>query len=220
MPKNNNLKNIFILVLLCYVFFMLGNGIISLSIPDEVFYAQTAKEMGQRGSWMTPYMFGQPQFEKPIFLYWLLRVGFLIFGMTNFAARFFPAVFGGIGVLALYFLGLLGFRDQKKAFLAALILLSCGLYVGLARTVFTDMIFAVFIELALIAFYWGYAFREKKTLGLLLFYVFAALAVLAKGPLGFLIPAGAIALFLLIRKEIKFLFCKAGFWGLLIFFLL
>ena len=219
MSGNSNSRNLVILILLCYVFFMLGNGIISLSIPDEVFYAQTAREMAQRNSWMTPYMFAQPQFEKPVFIYWLLRIAFLIFGVTSFSARFFPALFGAIGVIAVYLLGLFGLRDQKKAFLAALLLLSCGLYVGLARTVFTDMVFAVFIQLSLTAFWWGYAFRDKKTPALLLFYGFSALAVLTKGPLGFLIPAAAV-LFLLIRKELKFLFCPAGLWGLVIFALL
>jgi len=29
--------------------------------------------MIQHNTWMTPYLFGQPQFEKPIFLYWMLR---------------------------------------------------------------------------------------------------------------------------------------------------
>ena len=56
-------KHIFILIVLSYFFFIFGNGIFSLTNPDEVFYAQTAKEMMERNSWMTPYIFGQPQFE-------------------------------------------------------------------------------------------------------------------------------------------------------------
>lgn len=88
--RDKRFKQILILIILSYFFFMLGNGMISLTGPDEVFYAQTAKEMIQHNSWMTPYLFNQPQFEKPIFLYWLLRIAFMLFGISSFAARFFP----------------------------------------------------------------------------------------------------------------------------------
>ena len=121
---HKNTKHIFILVVLAYFFFMFGNGVVSLTNPDEVFYAQTAKEMAKHSSWLTPYLFDAPNFEKPILLYWLLRFGFILFGVSSFAARFFPAVFATIGVIAVYFLGLVGFKDEKKAFLASLILSS------------------------------------------------------------------------------------------------
>ena len=206
MGNNRSLKHIIILVILGYFCFMLGNGIISLTIPDEVFYAQIAKEMIKLHSWMTPYMFGQPQFEKPILLYWLLKIAFMIFGLTSFAARFFPALFGMIGVLATYFLGVWGFKDQKKALISAIVLMTSGLYLGLARTVFTDLIFSVFILLSLLSFYRGYSSVKRKGGGVLLFFVFAALAVLSKGPLGVIIPLLTVIIFLLIKRDLKFLF--------------
>jgi len=212
-----NLKHILFLLALSYVFFMLGNGILSLTNPDEVFYAQTAKEMIQQKSWMTPYLFGAPQFEKPILLYLFLRTGFIIFGISSFGARFFPALFGTLGVIAVYFFSLLGFKSEKKAFISALILMSCGLYIGLARTVFTDMIFSIFILFSLLFFYWGYACQAKKDLGILLFFIFSGLAVLTKGPLGFFIPFLIVSVFLLIKRQIKFLFCKYSFLGVFIF---
>lgn len=217
MKNNKYIKHIVILAVLSYFCFMFGNGLLSLTIPDEVFYAQTAKEMAQRHSWMTPYLFGQPQFEKPVFLYWLLRLGFIIFGINSFAARFFPALFGMIGVIAVYLLGRIGFKDPQKSFVSAIVLMTCGLYIGLARTVFTDLIFSVLILLSLLSFYWGYAFKNKKGPGLLLFFVFAALATLTKGPLGLLIPFLSATLFLLIKKDSKFLFNRYLLWGLLFF---
>ena len=202
MFKDIRVRHSLLLLVLSYFFFMLGNGILSLTMPDEVFYAQTAKEMVSHGTWMTPYLFGQPQFEKPILLYWLLRIGFIMFGVTSFAARFFPAVFASIGVLATYWLGLAGFKDEKKAFLSALLLMSCGLYIGLARTVFTDMIFSVCILLSMASFYWGYASGRKRA-GMVTFFFFAGLAVLAKGPLGLIIPLTAILIFLFLKRDLK-----------------
>ncbi len=210
-------RHVLILIFLSYALFMLGNSLLSLTNPDEVFYSQTAKEMISHHSWLTPYLFDKPQFEKPIFLYWLMRVGFIIFGIGSFGARFFPALFAVFGVIAVYFLTGLGFKDDKKAFMSALILMSAGFYVGMARTVFTDMIFTVFILLSLLSFFWGYVCREKRTPGLMLFFIFSGLAILTKGPIGFFIPALTIILFLLIKKDLKFLLCRCTFWGFIVF---
>ncbi len=215
-----NLKYIIILFILSYFFLMLGNGLLSLTSPDEVFYAQTAKEMIQHNSWLTPYLFGQPQFEKPIFLYWLLRVAFGLFGISSFAARLFPAVFACFGVIAVYFLSLIGLKNEKKAFISSLIILSSGLYIGMARTLFTDLIFSIFILFALLAFYGGYSDKNKKGKGLVLFFIFSALAVLTKGPLGLFIPILIILLFLFIRKDSAFLFNKYSLWGFIAFALI
>jgi len=220
MENNKYLKHILILCVLSYFCFMFRNGLVSLSAPDEVFYAQTAKEMLKNHSWMTAYLFGQPQFEKPIFVYWLLKLGFMIFGINSFAARFFPALFGIIGIVAVYLLGRIGFKDKQKAFISAVVLMTSGLYVGLARTVFTDLIFSIFILLSLLSFYWGYSFKDKKGPGILLFFVFSAFAVLSKGPLGLIIPFLTIIMFLFIKKDIKFLFNNYLIWGLLIFSLI
>ncbi|MCX5714311.1 MAG: glycosyltransferase family 39 protein, partial [Candidatus Omnitrophica bacterium] len=218
--KQSDIKYILILLGLSYLFFMLGSGGLALTNPDEVFYTQTAREMISHHSWLTPYLFGQPQFEKPILLYIFLRIAYLIFGISSFSARFFPALFAGVGIVSVYFLALLGFEDRKKAFLSGLLLASSGLYIGLARTVFTDLIFSVFIVLALNLFYLAYIDKKKEGIGILLFFVFSGLAVLTKGPLGLLIPLLIIFLFLFFKREVKFLISPYFFWGALIFALL
>ena len=213
----NKFVQVLILAGLAYLFLMFGNGSLSLTNPDEVFYTQTAKEMINHKTWMTPYLFDAPQFEKPIFLYWLMRVSIGIFGLTPFAARFPCAFVAILGAVAVYLLTLIGFKSDKKAFLSGLILISSGFYIGLARSVFTDMIFSVFILFALLAFYWGYSYRPRKGWGIVLFFASSALAVLAKGPLGIIIPLAIVSVFLFIKKDLKFLLCKYSLWGLLAF---
>ena len=61
---------------------------LSLTDPDEVFYSQTAKEMMQQSSYVTPLIFGHPQYEKPPLFYWLLIAAFKMAGVTRAAARF------------------------------------------------------------------------------------------------------------------------------------
>jgi len=173
--------------------------------------------MIRHNSWLTQYLFDEPQFEKPVFTSWLLRLGFMLFGVSNFSARFFPALFAILGVIAVYLLGVLGYRDDRKAFISALILMSSGLYIGLARSLFTDMIFTVLILLALVSFFWAHCCRKRKSFGIILFFVFCGIAVLTKGPLGLLIPALTVAFFLLIKNDLKFIWCPGFFWGVIIF---
>ncbi len=214
------MRHLVILLFLGIVIFFAGNNVLPLTNPDEVFYAGTAKEMAVQGTWSTPYIFDQPQFEKPILTYDLIRAGYLMFGQTPFAARFFPALFAWMGMLAVYFLGRLVYADERKAFMGAFVLMTSALYIGLAKTVFTDMIFSVFILLSLAAFYAGYHDRTRKSASLVLFHIFAALAVLTKGPLGYAIPLAIVLIFLFIKGEQKFIWSKAFLTGFLLMLLI
>ena len=191
--------------MICGALFLFGNNLFSLTDPDEVFYSLTAKEMAAKNEWMTPLIFGQPQFEKPPLTFWLLEISFKTWGESPFSARFFPAVFATLGVMAVYFLGLMGFKDERKAFLSALVLASSAFYAGMGKTVFTDMIFTVFILCALAMFMLSFTDRRRQGIGIIGFYVFCALAVLTKGPLGLAVPQLAVILFLLYQRQINFL---------------
>ena len=199
------LKRISILFLICYALFLFGNDLFSLTDPDEVFYSLTAHEMAAKNEWMTPLIFGQPQFEKPPLTYWLLETAFKTWGESPFTARFFPAVFASLGVLAVYFLGLMGFKDERKAFLSAVVLATSAFFAGMGKTVFTDMIFSVFILCAFTMFVLGFTDRRRQGIAFIGFYVFSALATLTKSPLGLVIPQLAVILFLLYQRQINFL---------------
>jgi 4-amino-4-deoxy-L-arabinose transferase-like glycosyltransferase len=199
------LKRISILFLICYALFLFGNDLFSLSDPDEVFYSLTAHEMAAKNEWMTPLIFGQPQFEKPPLTYWLLETAFKTWGESPFTARFFPAVFATMGVLAVYFLGLMGFKDERKAFLSAVVLATSAFFAGMGKTVFTDMIFSVFILCAMTMFVLGFTDQYRRGISFIGFYVFCALATLTKGPLGLLIPQMTVILFLWYQRQINFL---------------
>lgn len=83
------LQRIAILFLICCALFLFGNNLFSLTDPDEVFYSMTAREMAAKNEWVTPFIFGQPQFEKPVLTFWLIAIAFKAWGQTAFAARFF-----------------------------------------------------------------------------------------------------------------------------------
>ena len=203
-----------------FVFLMLGNDAISLTHPDEIFYAQTAKEMLARQSWMTPYIFDEPQFEKPIFFYWLLMISMKFFGTGPFAARFPPAFFGLIGIGIVYWMAWLLFRNKRTAFLAGLVLTTSCMYLALSRAILTDMVFSIWEVVVLAFFYLAYSEPRHKSLGVIASMGFTGIAVLTKGLLGICFPWTAIVAFLWYKKDLKFLKCPASFIGLILFSLL
>src|SRR5437868_11712955 len=67
--------------------------------PDEPRYAQVAREMLERGDWITPTLGGFDWFEKPALFYWLEIISYRLFGVNEFAARVGSALFG-LGTIA------------------------------------------------------------------------------------------------------------------------
>lgn len=208
---------IFILILVSYCLLMFGNGIVSLTHPDEVFYVQTAKEMIAKNSWLTPYIFDEPQFEKPIFFFWLLAAGIKWFGMSAFVARFWPAFFGMLGVVTTYWVSWMLFEKKRISFLSGLILSTSFIYIALSRAILTDMVFSILVLISLAFFYYGYRYQHRKNFGIVMSFVFSGIAVLAKGLLGVCFPSAIILGFLLVNKDIKFLKCRALLLGIFLF---
>lgn len=193
-------KHIIILLLVASFLFLFGLGKMALTDPDESFYAQTSKEMLEAGDWMTPRIFGKPQFEKPILYYWLTLSSFKIFGVNEFAARFPSAVFAIAGILCIYLIGRAIF-SPLCGFLSGLIMSTSGLYLSLARGCITDIVLTVCIAFCFLFFILGW--QKKKKYYFLLASVSAALAVLTKGPIGLFIPGLVILLYLVTGSRWK-----------------
>lgn len=196
-----------------YLFFM-GSGRMALTDPDETFYAQTAKEMLERNEWSTPYLYGKPQFEKPILFYWLLEASFKVFGVNEFAARMPSALFALIGLVAIYFLGSLLFNRRAGLF-SAIALATSVEYIVLSRACVTDMVLFTLMCLGALFFCYGYL-RGKRRYYLLSSAAFA-LATLTKGPIAILLPLAAIALCLLLAKDLKAIGKMPIVWSIITF---
>ncbi|MBN2453125.1 MAG: glycosyltransferase family 39 protein [Candidatus Omnitrophica bacterium] len=188
------------LVLLCGYIFFFQLGKLALTDPDETFYAQTAKEMTLRNEWITPYLYGKPQFEKPILFYWLVEASFKAFGVNEFSARLPSAIFGTIGVIAVFFLGSLLF-NRTAGFLSALILATNIEYVILSRACITDMVLFVLLLLSALFFLCGYI--KKKGYFYLLSSLTIALVTLTKGPIYPALFGFAAILSLLLAGDLK-----------------
>lgn len=100
-----------------------GNGSLLITDSVESNYALTAKEMVLSGDWLSPQIYGHYWYDKPIFFYWLTALAYKMFGFTEFASRFFPALFG-LGSVALLAWGGSKLENVRSGFISALVLLS------------------------------------------------------------------------------------------------
>jgi 4-amino-4-deoxy-L-arabinose transferase-like glycosyltransferase len=193
----------FILVLMALSFLLFGSslGKMGLMDPDEPFYSLTAKEMLQRGDPSTPFMFDQPQFEKPILFYWVLYYSFKYLGVNEAAARIGPCIAGVLTVLLTYVWGLTLFRRRSVAFMAAAGLALSGQFIVLSRIVLTDIFLCLFVTGALCSFSLGYRYERHRRFFWNVLFIFCGLGVLTKGPLGIMLPFFGITTFLLVAGE-------------------
>jgi len=207
-------KWIFWLAAIVLLFFMNGDLLITDSVESN--YAQTAKEMLLSGDWISPQIYGTYWFDKPIMSYWLIALGFKIFGINEFGARFFPSLSGLAGLWLTVWLGK-KIYSERVGYLAGAILLTSVQFFTISKSVLTDGMLFFFFNAALAFFYLGYSTEKKNYYyGT---YVFAALATLTKGPIGFLLPGLIIVLFLIWERNWRCLGHAKLITGTILFFL-
>ena len=175
-----------------------GNGSLLVTDSVESNYALTAKEMVLSGDWLSPQIYGHYWSDKPIFFYWLTALAYKIFGFTEFASRFFPALFG-LGGLALVAWGGSKLNNERSGFCSALVLLSSVEFFLISKSVITDAVLFFFFSATLLFFYLGY--RDGKASYWYIMYAAAGFSVLTKGPIGVLLPGLIITLFLLWQRD-------------------
>jgi 4-amino-4-deoxy-L-arabinose transferase-like glycosyltransferase len=214
--RKGDYRSILVLCALCLVvlFFQLGDR--PLWDVDEGMHAATSKDMVLTGDWVTTRVNGENFYDKTVLFNWFAAISFLVFGFTELAARLPAAVLGLATVLVSYALGRRLF-SSRVGFLGGVVLVTSPLFIVLSRTVMHDISLAFFISLALYFFYIAYDNQRHRRIHLLLCYAAMGFAVLAKGPIGLLLPGMIIGLFLLLRGRLNFLKEMALGWGALIF---
>lgn len=176
-------------------------GKFPLMEPDEGRYSEIPREMLERGDFVTPMLNYVKYFEKPPLHYWLNALSMSIFGETEFATRFPGALCGLLTVLFTYHVGRKLF-GRREGLMAALILGSSTGFLMQGRMNLTDMTLTFCMSVSIGCFLLASRTDERnKGLYYYLFYLFAALAVLAKGLIGVVLPGGVIFLYLLICRR-------------------
>ncbi len=213
--------------LICAIAFFVGLASVGLIDETEPLFAEASRQMTVTGDWVTPYFNGVTRFDKPPLVYWMMAIGFQIFGVGEWAVRLPSALAASALVgMGFYTLRRFGFSrpelatavtgemngsgpqrsrlSQRNLFWSAIIgsavmALNPETIVW-ARSGVSDMLLSGCMGIALFSFFLGYAqpeFPARQRNWYLTAYVFLGLAVLTKGPVGVVLPGLIVCAFLL-----------------------
>ena len=192
--------------------------------PDEPRYVWIGRAMAETGDWVTPRLYGQPWFEKPVLYYWVSTIGFRMNLPAEWAARLPSAFAAAVAAIAIGWLGWKhygGGDDWWRApwLLAPTMFCTSVAGIGFARAATPDMLFAASITLAMagaasvlrqsgaLHAHSAPALGQQRDLAVLaLFGAFLGLGVLAKGPAAVIVAGGALAIWALATNK-----WRAGF---------
>ncbi|MGB0909331.1 MAG: ArnT family glycosyltransferase [Nitrospirales bacterium] len=198
--KSIFLRDLILLLALSSLMLLVGLGDIGLTDRDEGSNAEAAREMLETGDWISPTLNYEPRFAKPAFVYWIISVSYAVLGVNEFSARFPSALFG-IGLILLQYSFLARFGGARIALFGSLILLLNLEMIGISRMVLTDPELVFFTTLATYGFWLGMESEQRKHLYFLGFYIGMGGGMLAKGPVGIIIPLLAVVPYLTITKQ-------------------
>lgn len=196
-------------------------GSTALWDEDEAFFATAAAEMHRHNDWVVPTFNEELFAHKPPFMYWMMRIGYSLFGLNELGARFGSAVFGILTAVLVYHIGRILF-GRRAGLWSSLSLSTCLMWNVVTRAATADAYLVCFIAAALLVyvndvFGTGLIHRtgipatepDRSTGAILerwlparwstfvVLYGLMGLAVLVKGPIGVLLPGATIGLFVL-----------------------
>ncbi len=160
--------------------------------PDEARFALVAKEM-REGHWLVPYRQGEFYTHKPPLMFWLTNLSSLFTGgqIGNVAPRI-PSFLGAI--LALWAASRLATRwfSAQAGWITVFLQSTTFLFWQKGGFGQIDMLLCGLSMTVLYFFFSACDSTEGGARQLFFGYVFTGLAVLAKGPVGFLVPWGIL----------------------------
>lgn len=193
---------IFLILATLYLCYFHELGAVGLVGPDEPRYASIARDMAQSADWVTPKLYGQPWFEKPVLYYWGAAVSFRRFGASDAAARLPSAFCALLATLSLAWLARKLYGAETANLLLVLLPATVGM-IGFSHAAATDMPFSGMLTVAMV---FAATIVRLTTdgnspilprtpwLSLIFFGFFLGLAVLAKGPAAILISGCSVLL--------------------------
>jgi len=196
------------LLLICWLAFFHQLGRLGLMDKTEALFVEVGHQMLLRGDWITPWWNGQHFFDYPVWGYWMVALSFRLFGVSEWAARLPVALAASAVVVASFLLVWWLASPQEprrrrwlRAALAAGVMATTPGWIGWGRSSTTDMFLASAITLALYAFLLAQnagAGSVAARFGEVGMALFAGIAVLAKGPVGLLLPLLVVGAFLIL----------------------
>jgi 4-amino-4-deoxy-L-arabinose transferase-like glycosyltransferase len=170
------------ILLLIFIVSLFHLGSWGITETSEARYAQIAKEMIESGDFIHPTKMGISHYHKPPLTYYITALGYILFGINEFGARFFLSIALLVQLILVYKTSFLLFNDKKSSLLAVSLFFSTPLILASIRNLTTDAYLNTFVLMAI--YFWLRYLEDKKFF--FLFYLALSLGFFIKGPLVFI----------------------------------
>jgi 4-amino-4-deoxy-L-arabinose transferase-like glycosyltransferase len=155
--------------------YLLDLGGVGLLLPDEPRYASIGREMAHSHDFITPRLDGQPWFEKPPLLFWMVAAGHIVRLPDEWAARL-PVALLSIAFLIFFFKLIEREFSPRTAIGASIILATSAGWLAYSFVAVTDVPMAATFAAAMLIAIFDTRPRQGYVSGALL-----GLSILGKG---------------------------------------
>lgn len=186
---------------------------------NELRYISIANEALDNNHLFSFYNQGEVYADKPPLYFWIVMIGKTLFGSHQIWFLSLFSIIPAFVIMRILDKWTIYLIDDKYRFAVKMMLVSSTFFLGAIVVLRMDMLMTMFIVLSLFTFFHIYSKKGSRfDRWLLPFYIF--MAIFTKGPMGLLIPTLSIAIFLLIKGEIRYIGQYLGFraWGVILFF--
>jgi dolichol-phosphate mannosyltransferase len=152
-----------------------------LQEPEESRYAEIPRQMLDAGSFVVPRLHGEPYYDKPPLLYWLVMLSFRAFGAEDWSARLVSACAAFMTVIVTYVWGRRT-SGPLPAFLGATILCLSARYVYLGRLLTMNSLLCLCVVGALAAAHIALIEKRLAWHWWLVSAMACGMGILTKGP--------------------------------------
>ena len=112
---------------------------------DETRYVTVAWNMFLNHDFLVPYLNGETYSHKPPLLFWLMNLGWAVFGVNDWWPRLFPSIFALGAVLMTQKVAARLWPERRQiGYVASLVLLSSGIWAVFTTATMFDMLLAFF----------------------------------------------------------------------------
>jgi 4-amino-4-deoxy-L-arabinose transferase-like glycosyltransferase len=178
-------------------------GVRTLVPPDEGRYAEIGREMFASGDWITTRLNGIKYFEKPPLQAWMNALTFSLFGLGEWQARLWTGVCGIVGVVMTAWAGRAVFSPRVGLY-AGLVLASSLFWLAAGQINSVDMSLSGMMTVCLAGVLIAQrdaATAAQRRAWMLVAWAAMALAVLAKGLVGVVLPGAVLVLYSAVARD-------------------
>lgn len=213
---NSDLVNVSLLVLVVGLIFGMRMSDRPL-IGEESRYATAAREMIASGDWLVFRQQDQVFAERPPLTIWSVVAASLVRGKVDLVSVRLVSIISIVMTSLLLYCYVKSFASKFAAMTAGLVYPTMGQVLQIGRLGESEPLFALLLSSSLLLWHLGYLKKWPATLTWSIGFACAALAALAKGPQAPVYFVSIIGVYLLVRRDWRYLFSGSTAVGAAVF---